>query len=84
MSSPITLEQVESLVAQLSPANRLKLVARVCEQLSTVSPGHEPSSPEDPLARWADWIKECDEVAELSEGNFDAVADLRRIRDEDD
>jgi hypothetical protein len=77
MSNPVTLEQVESLAAQLSPRDRLKLVAHVCDQLSVSAP--LPMSD----AELAAWVKECDEVAELWEGQFDAVADLRRIRDED-
>jgi hypothetical protein len=82
MSSSVTLEHVESLAAQLSPRDRLKLVARVCDRLSAAA----PSTAGDAAAAGTDyaaWAKECDEVAELWEGEFDAVADLRRIRDED-
>jgi hypothetical protein len=34
MSSTITLEQVKQLAVQLPPPEQLKLVARICEQLS--------------------------------------------------
>ena len=76
-SNPVTLEEVESLVAQLSPADRLTLVARLCDRLS-FELGPPMSATE--CALWAD---ECDEVAALWQGGFDSVADLRRIRDED-
>jgi hypothetical protein len=77
MSNTVTLEQVEAMAAQLSPRDRLKLVAHVCDQLS--------ASPPLPMseAEYAAWEKECEEVAELWEGEFDSAADLRRIRDED-
>jgi hypothetical protein len=84
----VTLEQVEELAAQLPPAERLKLVARVCEQLSTVLPAvsleqeAEPRVQQERLAKLEAWLAECEEVAELWEGEFDSAADLRRIRDE--
>jgi len=34
MPNKATLEQVEQLAAQLSPPERLKLVARICEELN--------------------------------------------------
>jgi hypothetical protein len=82
MNSSVTLEQVESLAAQLSPRDRLKLVARVCDRLSAAAAatGSDAAAAKMDYAAWA---KECDEVAQLWEGEFDAVADLRRIRDED-
>ena len=39
MPESVTLEQVEELATQLPPGERLKLVARVCEQLSIALPG---------------------------------------------
>jgi len=35
-------------------------------------------------AEYAAWEKECEEVAALSDGEFDSVAELRRLRDEDE
>jgi hypothetical protein len=84
----VTLEQVEELAAQLPPAERLKLVAHVCEQLSTVLPAvsleqeAETRVRQERLAKLEAWLAECEEVAELWEGEFDSAADLRRIRDE--
>jgi hypothetical protein len=34
------------------------------------------------LAKLGVWLAECEEVANLWEGEFDSSADLRRIRDE--
>jgi len=78
MNSTVTLEQIELLVLQLSPADRLKLVARVCDRLSSTAP------PRMSEAEYAAWEKECEEVAALSDGEFDSVAELRRLRDEDE
>ena len=77
MNGTVTPQQVELLASQLSPADRLKLVARVCDQLSSAVP------PRMSEAQYEAWAKECEEVASLWQGEFDAVADLRRIRDEE-
>ena len=84
MPEPVTLEQVEVLVAQLPPIERLKLVAHVCEQLSTVLPVIPPGerASQNQSAKLDTWLAECDEVAELWEGEFDSAAELRRLRDE--
>ena len=88
MSDAVTLEQVEQLVVQLPPREQLKLVAHVSEWL-IVTPfatsmeergvGHAQL---ERLAQVDAWIAQCNEVAELWEGEFDSAADLRRIRDE--
>ncbi|MBI3302645.1 MAG: hypothetical protein HYZ72_11320 [Deltaproteobacteria bacterium] len=88
MTEPVTLEQVAALAAQLPPADRLKLVVYVCEQLSIVLPAVSPEANaeerarQERLAKLDAWLAECEEVAELWEGEFDSAADLRRIRDE--
>ncbi len=84
MTEPVTLEQVEVLAAQLLPTDQLKLVAHVCEQLSTALPTVSPEERrrKERLTKVDVWLAECDEVAELWEGEFDSAADLRRIRDE--
>ena len=86
--SDITLEQVEKLVVQLPPSDQLKLVSRVSEWLSVMLPAPPTEEPvekqarQERLAQIDAWIAKCDEVAEQWEGEFDAVADLRRIREE--
>jgi hypothetical protein len=88
MPEPVTLEQVEELATQLSLAERLKLVARVCEQLSVALPAVVPEEQVKEGVRHArmvqfeQWLTACEEVAELWEGEFDSVADVRRMRDE--
>lgn len=88
MSELVTLEQVEELAAQLPPAERLKLVTRVCEQLSTMLPAVSPEqgagtrARQERLVKLDAWLAECEEVAELWEGEFDSAADLRRLREE--
>ncbi len=84
MTEPVTLEQVEVLAAQLPPTDQLKLVAHVYEHLSTALPTVSPEERgrKERLTKVDAWLAECDEVAELWEGEFDSAADLRRIRDE--
>jgi len=88
MPEPVTLEQVEELATQLSLAERLKLVARVCEQLSVALPAVVPEEQAKEgakrarMAQFEQWLTACEEVAELWEGEFDSAADVRRMRDE--
>jgi len=88
MADTVNLEQAEKLVAQLPPQEQLKLVARICEQLS-VAPtvvsseaGTEEWVLQERLAKLDAWLAECEKVAALWEGEFDSAADLRCIRDE--
>jgi len=86
MANRVTLEQVEQLAAQLPPPERLKLVARICEQLipergiSAPAAEHEERARQERLAKVDAWLAECEKVADLWEGEFDSAADLRRIR----
>ena len=88
MSDRVALEQVEQLAVQLSPREQLKLVAHISEWLSVkplATPTEERGVERAQLERLAQvdaWIAQCDQVAELWEGEFDSAADLRRIRDE--
>jgi hypothetical protein len=89
MAGTVTLEHVEELAAQLQPTERLKLAAHICERLSVipyaVSPERstEEQAQQERLANLDAWLAECDQVAELWEGEFDSAADLRRIRNEE-
>lgn len=89
MANTITLEQVEELATQLPPTEQLKLVAHLCDQLSTTLPVAPAEKDIDEQARqeWEApvnaWLTECEQIAELWEGEFDSAADLRRIRDEE-
>lgn len=88
MARGVSLEQLEELVAQLPPSDRLKLAAHICEQLSAVPSG---AASEDRALKQEGrevpgdvgaWLSECERVADLWDGKFDSAADLRRIRDE--
>ncbi|MBM3239279.1 hypothetical protein FJZ31_23550 [Candidatus Poribacteria bacterium] len=89
MANMVNLEQAERLVAQLPSQEQLKLVARICEQLSVTPPvvlseeSAEEQARQKRLANLDVWLAECEKVAELWEGKFDSAADLRRIRDEE-
>ena len=84
MSNRVTLEQVEQLVTQLLPPERLKLVAYICEQLSATqtAEGDEEEARRERLAQVDAWLAECDTVAESIEGEFDSAEDIRQIREE--
>lgn len=82
----MTLEKVEELVAHLSPQEQLKLLAHVSERLSQLPPPVQETDAErqrrEYAARIETFLATCDEVAEQIEGEFDAVEDLRQIREE--
>ncbi len=82
MSEPLTLKQVEHLVAQLHPQDQLKLVAGVCDRLSLfpeILPDIKPETDEEFDA----WTRECEEIAALWQGGeVDSAADIRRLRGE--
>jgi len=84
MFNRVTLEEVEQLVTQLSLQERLKLVARICEQLSAtaVVENDKEKARRERLAQVDAWLAKCDTVAESIEGEFDAAEDIRQIREE--
>ncbi|MGQ9627758.1 MAG: hypothetical protein ACUVV0_12750 [Anaerolineae bacterium] len=82
MSDKMTLQQIEYMAAQLTPAERLKLVARICEQLSAVAQSDEEKARRERLVQVDAWMAECDSVAESIEGDFDSAEDIRQIREE--
>ena len=87
MAEIVTLEQVEKMIKQLTPAQRLKLAARICEQLSAASDIQQAG---DEIGRLKQkrlqlvegLLSEVNHVADDSQGKFDAVADLRQSREE--
>lgn len=81
MQSKATLAQVERLAAQLPLAERLKLVARICEELSDTQQTERVRHGRSAKQVEA-WLAECDAVAEGVEGKFDAAEDLRQVREE--
>lgn len=88
MVSQMTLEQLEQQIAQLPLHERLKLIARISEQLSNLPPD-KFAAEEEALscqrAREADEILAlCDAAAKMWRGKFDAVEDIRRMRQERD
>jgi hypothetical protein len=86
MAETVTLEQVESLTAQLPPQEQLKLLARISERLSQLSLPVQETDAERQRREYAAkveaFLKTCDEVAEQIEGEFDSAEDLRQIREE--
>lgn len=71
---------------QAATARGLSLEAFVREALEQVLNHTELSVEEqenrERLAAADAWLAECDQVAELWDGEFDAAADIRRLREE--
>ena len=82
MTETVTLEQVEKLIEQLTPAQRLKLAARICEQLSAASDDETGRLKQKRLQLVEELLSEVNHVEDDSRGKFDAVADLRQSREE--
>ena len=91
MSSQMTLEQLEQQVAQLPVHERLKLIARVSEQLSitplnTIAEAkEEEETVRQQREKEADELLAlCDVAAEMWEGQFNAAKEIRQVRQERD
>jgi hypothetical protein len=84
MSSKVTLKQVEQLAKQLTPEEQKKLVGRINKRLQDVmqTQTEEERKRREYAVQVADWLTECDQVAEQIEGEFDSAEDLRQIREE--
>jgi hypothetical protein len=83
----MSLEQVETLAMQLPSQERLKLAARICDTLSIASANDLAQNQSEQLMneriRLAEQLMaEVEDIEDDSQGAFDAVADIRRIREE--
>ncbi len=75
-----TLEQLEREVARLTVQEQLRLVTRIVERLSLTLLEREMQQPSD-----ADKLLAlCDAAAEMWNGTFDAVQDIRQVRQKRD
>src|SRR5438132_361485 len=88
MSGTVTLEQVEALAMRLPAPERLKLAARLCEQVSTNLPeAARQASEEAERRRLAalrlaeELLAECADIEDDSQG-IDTAEVIRRMRDE--
>jgi hypothetical protein len=81
LAEQVTLEQIEELAAQLTPSDRLRLAAHICDELSRQSTALQRVD-QGVSAELEAYLAECEEVAELWEGEFDSAADVRRLREE--
>lgn len=88
MANGTTIEELGQQVAQLPPSEQLKLVARICAQLSarplitsTGESGEEQALQERVVQADA-LLAELDAIAESIEGVFDSAEDIRQIREE--
>ena len=82
MSDTVTLEQVEQMATQLPMTERLKLVARICEQLSAGTVENKTELVREQRLRLAEeLLAECSDIEDDSQGEFDAAEDIRRMRE---
>ena len=84
MAAEVTLEQVERLAVQLTPAEQLKLMAHLSDRLSTLVPqaSEEERHRQAYFARAEAFLKMCEEDPVEMGGETDVAEDLRQIRDE--
>ncbi len=77
------LERVEQLVAQLPPPEQLRLVARICEQLSIAATEGEAERMRQVRLQLAEeLLAECNDIEDDSQGEFDVTQDIRQMREE--
>jgi len=83
MSNTVTIGEVEQLVVQLPLPERLKLAARICEQLSSVTTEYDAERVRQVRLQLAEeLLAECNDIEDDSQGEFDATQDIRRMREE--
>lgn len=89
MPELVTLEQVETLVVQLPTKDQLKLLAHISERLSSIVPvvpeaesHHEQRAQDERLQLARTLCEEVEEVANDTQGEFDAADDIRGMREE--
>lgn len=84
MSNNVTFEQVERLANELTFPEKLKLVARLSEQLSAsmslALPLDQEQAQREAMAEAL--LSELDAIADSIGGEFDSAEDLRQIREE--
>jgi hypothetical protein len=87
MANTLNFEQVQELVTQLPPQEQLKLAARICDQLSAMPSTDFVESETEHL--WRERLRlaegllaEVEDIENDAQGEFDAAADIRRMREE--
>ena len=88
MNNSIVLEDVEQLAEQLEPAQQLKLVAYITEQMSKKIFGNSVDEDKARQARkkklqlCEELLEEVSDITDDSQGFFDASETINRLRDE--
>lgn len=88
MSNQVTLDQIKEQVNLLSWHDQLTLIGYISEQLSSMPVDIEKNN-NDLLQKQRDieaerLIARCKAVGRMWKGNFDAIEDIRQIREERD
>ena len=84
MSTKVTLDQVEQLVARLTPQEQIKLIAFISQRLSklTLPETREERWKLEYAARVEAFLKMSDEMAAKTRNAMDSAEDVRQIREE--
>lgn len=84
MSGEATLDQVEQLVAQLTPRDQIKLIARISQRLSErrLPETNEERWQLDYAARVEVFLKMSNEMAAETVGKVESSDDIRQIRED--
>jgi hypothetical protein len=83
MSEVVTLEQVEAMATQLPPREQLKLISDLSAGLTALPiPAAADEEWKARLALAERLLAECDDIEDDSQGEFDAVEDVRRSHEE--
>jgi hypothetical protein len=84
----ISFEQLKQQVTQLPPAEQLKLVTQICEELNAMTfVPKKIAAKDEALLRQKEadeLLAMCDAAAEMWEGEFDAAEDICQMRRERD
>jgi hypothetical protein len=87
LADTISLDQMAALAAQMLPQDQLKLVARISGQLSASLAAVAEQASTDESARKQrlrlaeELLAEVEDIADDSQGQFDAVETVQQLRD---
>jgi len=85
MTNKVTIEKVESLARQLSPAEQLRLMGNISAKLSdalSTELSVDEKTRQERLQLAEELLAECKDIDDDSKGSTNGLDMLRRMRDE--
>ncbi len=64
------------------PGDDVEVIVLAEAQKSTAGVPDQGETKTDQATNLTQWLEECEQVAQMWQGDFDAVADVRRIRED--